>query len=55
MKLSREKAMRGAKSAIEFACICLDDADDYWIGAILDLQAILIQLNDKLDNLEEEK
>lgn len=55
MSLSHKEAIRGAKSAIEEACLCLLDADPDWLGVMQDLQSIGVKLDDELDRLEEKE
>jgi hypothetical protein len=55
MSLSHEEAIRGAKSAIEEACLCLLDADEgNWLGVMYDLRSIEAKLDDELYRLGEE-
>ena len=56
MSLSHKDAIRGAKSAIEEACLCLLDANEGdWLGVMQDLQSIEVKLDDELYRLGEEE
>lgn len=55
MSLSHKEAIRGAKSAVEEACLCLLDADGDWLEVMQDLQSVEIRLDDELYRLGEEE